>query len=118
MVSIIFTVLFAILIAIFAVQNRNFVDIRFGSFLLTGIPLYLVVLVTILLTLIFSAILYLVNSLTTSVMLWGRERSEKHDHDVEGERDRLAHRVNELEAENTRLKERKETTFRKPMFSP
>lgn len=118
MISIIFTVLFAILIAIFAVQNRNFVDIRFGSYLLSGVPLYLVVLITILLTLIFSAILYFINSVFTSIAFWGRERSfKKHENEERRENEMLEKRVHDLEAENARLKEQKESVVRRPVFS-
>lgn len=103
MLTLIFSVVFGILIATFAVQNRNLVDLRFGSYLISGVPVYLVVLLAILLTLVFTGILYLIHSVSSSFTLFGKDNAIRREHQ---EREKLAQQVHALEEENQRLKHR------------
>lgn len=102
MLTLIITVAFGILIAIFAVQNRNLIDIRFGTYVITGMPVYLVILASVLLTLIFSGILFVINNISTFFTLHRNDNSKK----VDNENVRLNQKINDLEKENAKLKER------------
>lgn len=101
MLELIATVIFAILIAFFAIQNSVPVNIHLNSYNLVGIPLYLVVLVSVLVTLLFSWIIFLVNSLSSSFAILGKNNSIK---DVKRRNLDLAKKVHDLEIENAKLK--------------
>ena len=62
MLELIATVIFAILIAFFAIQNSVPVNIHLNSYNLAGIPLYLVVLGSVLVTLLFSVFSLVMNA--------------------------------------------------------
>ena len=114
MLSLIASVVFGIVVAIFAVQNRGFVDIHFGGYGISGVPLYLLVLGTVLVTIIFAAILYFVHSVSSSFALMGKSSSLRKMYD---ENKRLTSKVKDLEVENARLKGQEQTTVRKPVFT-
>ncbi len=114
MLSLIASVLFGIVVAIFAVQNRGFVDIHFGGYGIAGVPLYLVVLGTVLVTLLFAAILYFVHSVSSSFALMGKSSSLRKMYE---ENKRLTVRVKDLELENARLKGQERVNARKPVFT-
>lgn len=116
MLSLILAVAFAILVATFAVQNRNFVDVRFGTYLLTGVPVYLLVLLSILSTLLFAGILFLANNVSSFFTIHGKEHSIK---ERSHENEKLVQRVHDLEVENAKLKEQPVANpQRRPYFFP
>lgn len=116
MLSLIFTVIFAIFIAYFAVQNRNLVDLRFGTYLISGVPIYLVVLGSILVSLLFAGIIVLVNTVFSTFTLLGRNNTIRR---TASENEKLELKLQELEAENEKLKEHPmEPAQKKPFFFP
>lgn len=110
MLALIASVLFGIVVAVFAVQNRGFVDIHFGGYAISGVPLYLVVLGTVLVTLIFAGIIYFVHSLSSSFTMIGKNSSLKR---MNEENKKLTGKVKDLEVENAKLK----VEDRKPLFT-
>lgn len=103
MLELIVTIIFGIAIAFFALQNGTLVTIHLSSYSIPGVPLYLVVLGSVLLTLVFSWIIFLVNSVGTAFILRGKNstlNSERKDNKD------LRRKIQELEIENARLKGR------------
>lgn len=101
MLELIITIIFGIAIAFFAIQNGGLVTIHLSSYNIPGIPLYLVVLGTVLLTLIFSWIIFLVNSVGNAFVMRGKNNTLKQEERSNRE---LKKKVHELEIENAKLK--------------
>jgi uncharacterized integral membrane protein len=100
MLAIIFTVLFSVLVAYFATQNTTTVTLHFVSYSLTGIPIYLLVLASLLGGLLFAWILHLLNSISSSFALRGKNKTIKKG---KVENLELTKKVHQLEIENTKL---------------
>lgn len=94
------TIIFAGIIAFFATQNSGPVDIRLSSFQLTGVPLYWVVLGSVLVTLVFSWIMFVINSISNSFALHGRDNMVKR---LKDENINLEKKVRFLELEHAKL---------------
>lgn len=105
MLELIISIIFGIAIAFFAIQNGGLVAIHLSSYTIPGVPLYLVVLGSVLLTLIFSWIIFLVNSVGTAFTIHGKNSSLKTE--LKENRD-LRKKIQQLEVENARLKGRTE----------
>ncbi len=93
------TIIFAGAITFIAVQNAGPVDLHLSTFHIVGIPLYWVVLGSVLLTLIFSWIMLLINSISSSFVLHGRDNTVKH---LKKENVDLKKKLQLLEIENAR----------------
>lgn len=101
MVLIILTTIFAILGAVFATQNTTQVAISLGMYHYSHVPLYLVVLISILVGVILSCIAYYVTLLTASLAIRGKESALT---DVKRENMDLAKRLHQTEVQNAELK--------------
>lgn len=105
------TIIFASVIAFFATQNAGPVDLRLSTLQLTGIPLYWIVLGSVLITLVFSWIMLLIDSISSSFALHGRDNAVKK---LKKDNEVLVKKVHQLEVENARAqgKQSKTTTER------
>jgi len=103
MLALVIAVLFGLVISYFATQNTAPVTIRFAEYALQDIPLYLVVVGSLLIGLFIAWILYLAQFLSARWTIHGRDQLvRKTQRDVAD----LERKVHELEVENERLKAR------------
>lgn len=100
MITLIFTVLFGLIIAYFAAQNTSIISLNFMQYRLPGLPLYIVIVVAFLLGSLLSWIISLVNSIAVGFNLRGKETKIK---DFGKENVELLKLNHQLELENTRL---------------
>jgi len=119
MPTLILVVLSGILAALFATQNTDPVSIIVASYTLNDIPMYLIVLGSLLLGLLLSSIISLVNSISSSFTLISLVNSISSSFTLHGKDAKiketkktlveLTKQIHQLELENARLKEH--TTF-------
>lgn len=81
-------------------QNSTPVDLRLSTLQLTNIPLYYVVLGTVLLTLIFSWIVSVINSVSSTFALHGKDNTVKK---LKKENADLEKKIHQLEVDNARI---------------
>ena len=105
MLTLIILVLFGILTAFFATQNTALVTITLASYTFKGIPLYLIVLASLLLGLVLSSLLSLANSIVSSFTIRGKDVKIKETKQTVTE---LTKRIHQLELENEHLKTKEE----------
>lgn len=94
-------VLFGIGGAFFATQNTQTVSITLANYFLRGVPLYLIVLGSLLLGFIVSWLISLVDVVSSAFKNHGKDSALKEAHKQVAE---LTKRVHQLELENERLK--------------
>lgn len=101
MPTLIVTLVFGLLIAFFASQNTDSVSLHFLQYSLQEIPIYIVVVGSLLVGIFTSWIISLVNEIGAGVTIWGKDKTIK-------EKDRqsidLTKHVHQLELENEKLK--------------
>lgn len=100
MFAFIFTIVFGIIIAFFATQNTTPVSLQLGSYTASGIPMYLVILISLLMGLLFAWIFSLLTALSSLFTLRGKDQLINHEKKTNEE---LKRRVHDLELENARL---------------
>lgn len=101
MLSLISVLIFGIAFAFFATQNVVPASISMGSLALSGIPMYLIILGSMLVGILAAAVISGMNSLSSFISLKRRERSlYEREKDIE----ELNEKVNLLEIENSKLK--------------
>jgi len=85
------------------ISKYNFipVSVNFGSYVLSNIPLFYVIVGSLLIGLVLSYLAYLVKAISTSFTLRGKDNEIKKDKDEVLE---LTKRVHQLELENEKLK--------------
>jgi uncharacterized integral membrane protein len=89
-------------IAYFGMQNISPVTIRLNEYVWEDVPLYLVIVGSLFVGLFMAWILYFARSVSSTLTIFGKDRAmKKAKHEVAD----LEHRVQELEAENARLKD-------------
>jgi len=101
MLALIVLVVFGIGVAFFATQNTQTVSITLGNYPLTGVPIYLIVLVSLLLGFVVSWIINLVDVISSALKIHGKENTIK---DANKQISELTKKVHQLELENERLK--------------
>ena len=101
MLALFLFVVFGLGMALFATQNTGLVHLTIGGFLFSGIPIYVIVLASLLVGILVSWLISLVNSFSTSFTIHGKESQiRRAQHTIEELRqDKTA-----LEKENIRLK--------------
>jgi cell division protein FtsB len=77
------------------------VSVNFGMYVLNDIPLFYVIVGSFIMGLVLSYLVYLINSISTSVTLWGKDKTIKKNKNEVLE---LTKRVHQLELENEKLK--------------
>ncbi len=81
--------------------NFTLVNLNLGAFILTDIPLFYIIIGSVTFGLILSYLVYLVNSISASFTLRGKNKEIKKDKDEILE---LTRRVHQLELEKEKLK--------------
>jgi uncharacterized membrane protein YciS (DUF1049 family) len=101
MFALIVLVVFGIGVAFFATQNTQTISITLASYPLNGIPLYLIVLVSLLLGFVVSWIISFVDVISSALKIHGKESTIKNANKQISE---LTKRAHQLELENEKLK--------------
>ena len=101
MLWIILIAIFAGSFAYFATQNTTLITINLGNYYLPDLPVYAVVLASIIATLLVSGLLYIIQSLSSSLTIHEKEDDLKKANNEIAELNRQIHK---LELENTKLK--------------
>lgn len=86
--------------ALFATQNTQGVSITFAGYTFTDIPMYLIVLCTLLIGISISWIISLAGSISSSLTIHGKENAIK---ETKKQINDLTKQVHELELENAKL---------------
>lgn len=105
MLAVIITIIFAIGVAYFATLNTSQVLINIPSYSVS-VPLYFVVLASILLGFIFAWILHLMNAFNSFFAMRGKNRVIKKEKKTNAD---LANKVRDLESEKTKLETEKKS---------
>ena len=100
---ILFLILSSVLVYI-SKFNYSPVSIQLGTYILEDIPLFYVIIASVLVGLVFSYIIYLIHSITTYFKLRNKNNEIKKD---KGEVLELTKQVHQLELENEKLKHSK-----------
>lgn len=100
MESLILLIIFGLGAAYFATQNTGSVHILLGSFVITGVPLYIVVIGSILLGVFISWLISMVSTFSTFFTLHGKENALRKS---QKEIDTLEEKNHELEMEVAQL---------------
>ena len=101
MLSLIAVILFGLVITYFAMQNPLGVTLRLMNYQFTGIPVYLIVVISVISGIVMSWVIHLLNSFSFFLKLRGKEdviRKEKRTIDA------LRKDVQNLKVENAHLK--------------
>lgn len=107
MLAVIFTIVFAIGVAFFATLNTALVTINIPGYSVS-VPLYLLVLISILTGFVFAWLLHLMNAFTSLFALRDKNSIIRKEKKVNSE---LTKKVNDLEIEKTKLEKEKESGF-------
>jgi len=100
--TLILLVLFGIIAGIFAAQNTGHASIIVASYPLKDIPMYLIVLGSLLMGLLLSSVMSLVSYIKSSFMLHGKDVKIRETKRTVGD---LTKQIHQLELENAKLKE-------------
>lgn len=84
-----------------AQNNLSLVTLRLGAYVFSGIPLFYVMIGSLLLGLGFAYFVYLINSVFTDFTMWGKDNKIKQ---TKNEIVDLTKRIHQLELENEKLK--------------
>jgi len=97
----ILAVVLALGMSFFAMQNPANVTIALAAWKWENVPLFLVVLLSLLLGLLIAWLFGLLSSISSSLTIFGKDvKLKKSNHDV----DQLSKRISDLETENSNLK--------------
>ncbi len=100
MLVLLVAVIAGIAIAYFGMQNVSPVTIRLNDFVWNDVPVYLVMVGSLLVGLLMAGILYFARSISSTVTLYGKDRAMRKAKHTMAE---LEQRVHDLEAEKARL---------------
>jgi uncharacterized integral membrane protein len=101
MFAIILTFIFGLGIAYFTAQNTHGVDLTLANYPLTDVPLYMIVIASLLIGLFVGWIINLMQSISSGFTIRGKETAIKRAHtDIAS----LQSRIHALETENARLR--------------
>jgi uncharacterized integral membrane protein len=102
MLVLLVAVLFGLGIGYFATENTTPVTIRLAEYALEDVPLYLVVVGSLLVGLFIAWILYIARSVSARLTIYGKDQVVRKTRRTVAD---LEQRVHELEAENARLRQ-------------
>jgi uncharacterized integral membrane protein len=100
MLAFIVTILFSVIIAYLATQNTSPVTLNLLSYTWTGIPLYLVMLCSLITGLLFAWLFHVLKAISFALTLKGKNKALKEG---KAENLELTKKVHKLELENTKL---------------
>lgn len=101
MFALIVLFIFGIGVAFFATQNTQPISLTFANYSLAGIPVYIIVLISLVLGFAISWIISLFDVISSSFKIRGKENKIK---DSNKQINELTKKVHQLELENERLK--------------
>lgn len=101
MFSLVIAIILGLIFAFFAGQNTNGVSLNLFSYQFLNVPLYLVVLSSLLLGVIISYLINLIEGVSSALILHGKNQTI---HQTQTTVNKLETRVKELELENARLR--------------
>jgi uncharacterized integral membrane protein len=101
MLALFIAVVFGLAVGYFATQNITPVTIRLAEYAIEEVPLYVVIVGSMLIGLLIAWILYIARSVSSTITIYGKDSEVKKARQAAAD---LEHRVQELEAENARLK--------------
>jgi uncharacterized integral membrane protein len=102
MVTIFSTLVVSLVVAYLATQNATLVTLRFGQTVLADIPLFFVVLFSMIFGTLLASIVTLINLIKSKWTIFGQKGQLKKSYKTVGE---LQQRVSELEGENATLRD-------------
>jgi uncharacterized integral membrane protein len=105
MLALLIAVVFGLGIGYFATQNTIPVTIRLADYALEEVPLYLVVIGSLLVGLFIAWILYVAQSVSARLTLYGRDKAVRNSRRTVAE---LEQRIHDLEIDNARLRGERE----------
>lgn len=98
--TLIVTVLFGLIIAYFGTQNTDVVTLNFLNYSIPGVPVYIVVVGSLLVGLFLSWVISLVNTISTGLTILGNESELKG---TKKENTEYLKQIHQLQLENARL---------------
>ncbi len=101
MIVLLIAVVFGLAVGYFATQNTTPVTIQLNEYAWKDVPLYLVIVGSLLVGLFIAWILYVARTLSSRLAIYRRDHAVKRANRTVAD---LQQRVQELEVENTRLK--------------
>ena len=101
MLTLIVLLVLGLVLGIFAIQNNSSVTLHYGGYVMSGIPLYMVVIGSMLIGVAISWILSLFGMASTAMQLSGKNRTIRQYSD---RTNALEEKMHNLEIENERLK--------------
>ncbi|HYM65241.1 MAG TPA: hypothetical protein VES68_02045 [Candidatus Sulfotelmatobacter sp.] len=101
MLALIILIVFGLGTAYFATQNTGLVHIILGNYLIQGVPLYVIVVGSILLGVFISWLVNIVDSFSSTRVIYGKDTALKKAHETIEE---LREETHSLEMENAHLK--------------
>lgn len=101
MLTLILTAVMSILFAIFATQNTGLVDLNFGNYFVTTIPIYIAILIPILLSLVISFTLQLINNFANILTIRNQKKTIKN---LKRELAEVTKELHKSELENVKFK--------------
>lgn len=101
MLSIFISVVVGLGVGYFATQNTAPVTIQIGEFVLESVPLYLVVVGSLILGLLTAWIFYVARTVSSTLTIYGKDHQMKRSRQTVAD---LEQKIHELEAANARLR--------------
>lgn len=102
MLALILLIIFGLGTALFATQNTGMVHITIANYLMNGIPMYVVVICSLLLGVFISWLVSLVDSISSTFTMYGKDSEIKKAHKTI---DNLREEIHDLQGGNNHAKE-------------
>jgi uncharacterized integral membrane protein len=115
MLALLITVIFGLGIGYFATQNVDPITIQFADYVLEGVPLYAVILGSLLAGLVMAYVLYLAQSTSSQLKIYGNNYADKRARQALAD---LERRVDQLETENARTRMGQSSALEYPNHHP
>jgi|1186.fasta_scaffold253395_2 uncharacterized integral membrane protein len=116
MLALLIAVIFGAAVGYFATQNTMPVTIRLADYAIEEVPIYLVVVGSLLIGLFIAWIIHVARSVSSSITIRGKNTEVRRARQDVAD---LEHRVQELEVENARLRTRYATAdYDEPLHNP
>ncbi len=101
MLSLIIVLVVGSIIAYLSLQNTTLVSVHLLDYTISDLPLYYVIIGSMLIGLLLSYVIYLGHSIYTSIRLHSKDKKLRHEKEEVAE---LTKRIHKLELENVKLK--------------